>query len=69
LGDSIKEKFVTVSDVYAPIVTDTKDGVFITKSLDATSHFETATEDVLNLYKIITGKELDLVNLPPDEEE
>jgi len=65
---TVKEKFITVSDVYTP-VTDFKDGVFITKSLDPTSHFETATDDVLNLYKIITGKDLDLENLPEETEE
>lgn len=45
-----------------------KDNLYITKSLDAQSHFESATEDVLNLYKRITGKDLDLQNLPTEEE-
>jgi len=36
--------------------------------LNPTSHFEGETENVLELYKKITGEELDLVNLPdPDE--
>jgi len=65
---TVREKFITVSDVFAP-VTDFKDGIFVTKSLDPTSHFETATDDVLNLYKIITGKDLDLENLPEETED
>jgi len=65
---AIKEKFVTVSEVWVP-TTDIKDGVVITKSLDATSHFESATEDVLELYKKITGKNLDLTNIPDDPED
>jgi len=64
----VKEKFITVSQVWTP-ATDFKDGMIVTKSLDPTSHFESATEDVLNLYKIITGKDLDLENLPEDTEE
>jgi len=64
----VKEKFITVSDMYAP-VSDFSNNVYITKSMDPTSHFETATEDVLRLYKLITGKELDLENLPEEPEE
>ena len=45
------------------------DGVFISNSFDATSHFESETENVLDLYKQITGKELDLTNLPEDNDE
>lgn len=65
---NIKEKFITISDVYAPN-TDNKDNIYITKSLDPASHFESATQDVLELYKKITGKDLDLTNLPEDTDE
>lgn len=37
--------------------------------MDSTSHFESATVDVLELYKKITGKDLDLTVLPDDTEE
>lgn len=36
------------------------DGIFVTQSLDATSHFESSAEDVCKVYKAITGKEVDL---------
>lgn len=36
------------------------DNIFITNSLDATSHFESSAENVCQVYKAITGKELDL---------
>lgn len=65
----IKEKFVRVSDRYEPIDKDFDDGIFISTSFDATSHFESETDNVLGLYKKITGKELDLVNLPEDNDE
>jgi Rab GDP dissociation inhibitor len=65
---NIKEKFITISEIYAPN-TDNKDNIYVTKSLDPASHFETATQDVLELYKKITGKDLDLTNLPEDVDE
>ena len=58
-----------VSDLYAPVSKDFSNNVIITDSLDELSHFETATKNVLELYKKITGKELDLENLPKDDDE
>lgn len=55
--------------MYVPSSDVVKDNVFVTKSLDPQSHFESATDDVLSLYKKITGKDLDLVNLPEDNED
>ena len=55
--------------MYVPSSDVVKDNVFVTKSLDPQSHFESATDDVLSLYKKITGQDLDLVNLPEDNEE
>lgn len=46
--------------------TNFSDNLYISRSFDPTSHFENETEDVLRLYKTITGKDLDLVNLPED---
>lgn len=54
--------------MYRPTTTGAEDNVFITSSLDPTSNFESAVIDVLSIYKRITGKELDLENLPEDEE-
>lgn len=64
----VKEKFVTISERYIPTGKST-DGLFISDSFDATSHFENETENVLRLYTEITGKQLDLENLPEDVEE
>ena len=33
--------------------------MFISKSYDATSHFETTCDDVLDLFKRITGEDFD----------
>lgn len=61
----IREKFVRITERYEPIKAY-NDGVYISNSFDATSHFESETENVLNLYKQISGKELDLTDLPED---
>ena len=37
--------------------------------MDSTSHFESETENVLKIYKKISGKDVDLVNLPEDTED
>jgi len=56
----IDEQFISVSDSFVPLENGQKDKCFISESFDATSHFETATDDVLKLYKRITGKDVDL---------
>jgi len=65
----IEEKFISVSDLYEPNSDGTKDKCFISKSYDSTSHFETTSSDVLDIYKRITGKEVDLTPKARPEEE
>jgi len=55
----IKNKFVQVSDVYDPVDDGTSNQVFISKSYDATSHFETTCQDVLDIFKRGTGEDFD----------
>ena len=43
-----------------PLSSGQQDRAFISKGYDATSHFETEMDDVLQLYTRITGKQLDL---------
>eukprot|EP00742_Colponemidia_sp_Colp-10_P000341 GILJ01000378.1.p1 GENE.GILJ01000378.1~~GILJ01000378.1.p1 ORF type:complete len:473 (-),score=80.50 GILJ01000378.1:148-1521(-) len=57
---AVDEKFFSVSDTYEPISDGTHDKLFVSKSFDASSHFESATDDCLEMYKRITGEELDL---------
>jgi Rab GDP dissociation inhibitor len=54
----VDERFDAVSDLHEPLADGTADSVFISKSYDATSHFETTCADVLDLYRRITGTEL-----------
>ncbi len=49
-----------MSDLLEPVADGAADKCYISKSYDAASHFETAADDVLSLYKRITGTELDM---------
>jgi Rab GDP dissociation inhibitor len=44
--------------LYEPIEDGTKDNIFISKSYDASSHFETTTDDVRDIYRRVAGEEL-----------
>jgi len=59
LGKVLKD-FFFVSDLYMPCNDPRKDNVFIPSSMDATTHFEAATKEVEVLYRLITGKPVDL---------
>ncbi|OII76455.1 GDP dissociation inhibitor family protein [Cryptosporidium andersoni] len=72
LGNTIEEQFVYISDIYKPLEMNQSrnehfDNIFISRSCDATSHFETLTEDVLYLWETITGSALDLTDIPPND--
>jgi Rab GDP dissociation inhibitor len=56
----ILEKFPSVSDFFEPLEDGRADKVFISKSFDQTTHFETTCLDIMDMYKRITGKDLDL---------
>jgi len=66
---AIDEKFVYVSDIMEPLDDGRESKIFISKSYDATSHFETTIDDVADMYRRITGKELDLTPMEQKEEE
>jgi len=65
---AIDEKFVSVSDIMEPKDDGRESKIFISKSYDATSHFETTVDDVIDMYRRITGKELDLSPMENKEE-
>lgn len=51
-------RFVTISPLYTPVASGESDNIFITRSYDATSHFETVVEEVNDVYKRVMGKDL-----------
>jgi len=56
----VDEIFFNIRDLYEPIEDGRKDQVFISKSFDPETHFDKSCEDILDIYKRITGKEMDL---------
>jgi len=58
------ERFISVDDLLEPVDDGRTSGLFITKSFDATSHFETECDDILNVYERVVGEPLDLSKLP-----
>jgi Rab GDP dissociation inhibitor len=55
----IEEKFMGPAiPLYEPLESGLNDNIFISKSYDATSHFETTTDDVKDIYRRAEGEEL-----------
>ena len=55
----IKQKFIQISDVFEPADDGKASQLFVSKSYDATSHFETTCKDVLDIFQRGTGAEFD----------
>lgn len=53
-----KNRFVEVTPLYTPTSDGRSDNIFITRSYDATSHFETVVEDVQDVWKRVIGTDL-----------
>lgn len=58
LGSTL-QVFYSRSPIYEPVHSGEKDGLIISQSYDATTHFETACQDILSMYKRLTGEEFD----------
>merc|ERR1712244_156581 len=59
LGKVLKD-FFTVNDTFSSDNAQQNDNVFIPSSMDATTHFEETTREVMKIYKEITGQDVDL---------
>ncbi|XP_030634217.1 rab GDP dissociation inhibitor beta [Chanos chanos] len=57
LLEPIMQKFVSISDVMAPMEDGRRSQIFISRSYDATTHFETESEDLMDMFRRITGSE------------
>lgn len=65
----IMDMFVSVSTLYDPLENGKNSGLWISKSYDPSSHFEVASNDILEIYESLTGEKLDLNIQPEDDEE
>lgn len=64
----ILDMFVSVSTNYEPFESGKDSNLWVTKSYDASTHFEIASEDILQIYEKIVGEKLDL-NIEPDDDQ
>lgn len=55
----IKQKFIWTTDYMEPTDNGLDTNIFISRSYDATTHFETTCLDVLDIFKRATGEEFD----------
>ena len=55
---NVLDKFVSILPLYEPTASGATDNVFITKSYDATSHFESVVTDVQRVWEEIKGEPL-----------
>jgi len=63
----ITEMFLRVEDLFVPKEDGKREQIFISQSYDPQTHFEETCRDILDIYKRITGKDLDLT--PPKKPE
>ncbi|CCD23335.1 Gdi1p NDAI_0B03000 [Naumovozyma dairenensis CBS 421] len=54
----IEEKFMGIAEIFEPKEDGSKDNIFLSRSYDASSHFESMTDDVKDIYFRVTGHPL-----------
>merc|ERR1712169_29760 len=60
----IEEQFMGAPiPIYEPTESGSKSNIYLSKSYDASSHFETTTDDVKDIYRRATGEELKVEGL------
>lgn len=68
LGE-ILDKFVTVASLEEPLDSGRDSNIYITRSYDPTSHFETVVEDIHDVWRRMTGQPLVLRKRQEQEED
>uniref|UniRef100_A0A3Q3JV14 Rab GDP dissociation inhibitor n=1 Tax=Monopterus albus TaxID=43700 RepID=A0A3Q3JV14_MONAL len=63
LLEPIEQKFVSISNQYAPTDMGTESQIFISRSYDATTHFETTCNDIQDIYRRMTGSDFDFAEM------
>ncbi|XP_003978432.1 rab GDP dissociation inhibitor beta [Takifugu rubripes] len=59
----IDQKFVSIADQYEPTDPGTENQIFISRSYDATTHFESTCDDIKNIYNRMTGTEFNFAEM------
>jgi Rab GDP dissociation inhibitor len=66
---NIREKFIWQTEMVEPLEDGKRDHLYVARSYDASSHFETVCDDVKSLYERYAGKPLEIKKRPTAEEE
>jgi len=61
----VLEKFTNVTPSLMPTDDGAEDKIFVSESYDPESHFDTTCNDIMSIYKRVTGKDVDLS--PPEK--
>ncbi|XP_064198104.1 rab GDP dissociation inhibitor beta-like [Anguilla rostrata] len=56
-------RLVSISDMHVPVDMGAESQVFISRSYDATTHFETTCDDIKDIYKRMTGTDFDFAEM------
>lgn len=65
---AVLDVFITVSDIHESTNDPKVENLFVTSSYDATSHFESASQQILDMYEEIIGEKL-VFNIEATEDE
>lgn len=68
LGNRL-DTLMGIAELYEPIEDGTTDSIYLSKSYDPSSHFESTTDDIKDIYFRVMGKPLVLKKRPNAEEE
>ncbi|XP_061817454.1 rab GDP dissociation inhibitor beta [Nerophis lumbriciformis] len=63
LLEPIEQKFISVSDQFVPADMGEESQVFISRSYDATTHFETTCDDIKDIYRRMTGSDFNFAEM------
>lgn len=66
IADLVLQEWFEIRPTYRPVNHQAGDNIFIPSSMDATTHFQLATKEVMNIYHAITGEPVDLNARPED---
>lgn len=67
LGSTL-DVFIQINELQEAVNDPKIDRLFVTSSYDATSHFESASQDILDMYQSIVGEVLEF-NISPEGED
>ncbi|CAL9683281.1 unnamed protein product [Knipowitschia caucasica] len=59
----IDQEFISITDLYEPTDDGTESQIFLSRSYDATTHFETTCDDIKDIYKRLMGCEFDFAEM------